>query len=200
MREVAPRVKGLVLDIGCGSKPYESLFEADSYLGVEVFGTVGGADVIYDGVSLPFADGVFDTVVCNQVLEHVFEPDRFLGELFRVMRPGAALLLSVPFVWDEHEQPNDFARYTSFGLMSVLNRNGFDVKHHKKLGADASILCQLANAYIYKVTLTSPRSVRLFFTLTVVPVFNVMGLIFKCILPGNPDLYLDQVVISERSV
>src|SRR3546814_6951319 len=55
------------------------------------------------------------------------------------------LLLTVPFVWDEHEQPYDYARYSTFGLKSLLERNGFNVLTQKKLLADSSILFQLIN-------------------------------------------------------
>ena len=58
--------------------------------------------------------------MCNQVLEHVFNPDDFVREIARVLKPGGALLLTVPFVWNEHEQPYDYARYSSFGLRAFL--------------------------------------------------------------------------------
>jgi SAM-dependent methyltransferase len=110
MAELASGCEGPVLDVGCGSKPYRTLFAAD-YTGVEVDTTEmrerGHADFYYDGRNLPFAAGAYSTVLCNQVLEHVFEPDKFIAELARVVRPGGKLLLTVPFVWDEHEQPYD---------------------------------------------------------------------------------------------
>lgn len=98
-------------------------------------------------------------VICNQVLEHVFNPDLFLQEIFRVLKPGGKLLMTVPFVWDEHEQPWDYARYSSFGLRSLLERNGFIVDEQRKTNADARVLFQLINAYLYKALQAS--SVRL---------------------------------------
>lgn len=41
-----------------------------------------------DGEDMPFRDKEFDYVICNQVLEHVEHPDRFIGELTRVARRG----------------------------------------------------------------------------------------------------------------
>jgi SAM-dependent methyltransferase len=45
-----------------------------------------------DVQSLPFADGVFDTVVAAWMLYHVPDLDRGLAEMARVLRPGGALI------------------------------------------------------------------------------------------------------------
>lgn len=200
--EYAPLLSGRLLDVGCGSKPYRSLFAVDAYIGLDIDSEIsrkrGIADYLYDGNIFPFADGSFDAVLCNQVLEHVFNPDEFLGEITRVLKPGGKLLLTVPFVWDEHEQPYDYARYSSFGLRALLEKQGIRVLQHKKLGADASILFQLANAYLFKITQGLPRPIKLLLTGSVMAFINVLGLLASRLLPSNPDLYLDHAVIAEK--
>ncbi len=49
-----------------------------------------------NGLSLPFADGCFDLVLCAEVLEHVRDDGRVLAEIRRVLRPGGDLVVSVP--------------------------------------------------------------------------------------------------------
>lgn len=200
--EFAPLLSGRLLDVGCGSKPYKSLFAVDAYIGLDIDSEMtrmrGMADYLYDGSAFPFTDSSFDAVLCNQVLEHVFNPDEFLGEISRVLKPGGKLLLTVPFVWDEHEQPYDYARYSSFGLCALLEKQGLKVLQHKKLGADASILFQLANAYLFKVTQGLPRPFKLLLTASVMAFINVLGVLASRLLPNNPDLYLDQAVIVEK--
>ena len=202
MRSFAPSLTGRLIDIGCGTKPYKQLFDVDEYIGLDIDSNIsrnrGVADYYYDGTMFPFNVGYFDSALCNQVLEHVFNPDEFLQEINRVLRPGGKLLLSVPFVWDEHEQPYDYARYTSFGLKALLEKNGFVVVRHKKLGANASILFQLANAYCFKVANPWPKFIRRTFMLTVTPPLNLLGLIAGKILPDSPDLFLDHVVLAEK--
>jgi SAM-dependent methyltransferase len=75
------------------------------------------------------------------VLEHVFNPDDFLNEVNRVLKPSGKLLLTVPFVWDEHEQPYDYARYSSFGLRSLLEKHGFSIVKHEKVGGGTPPFC-----------------------------------------------------------
>lgn len=45
---------------------------------------------------LPFAEGTFDVVLCNQVIEHVPDLDTALCELVRVLRPGGLLIVGTP--------------------------------------------------------------------------------------------------------
>lgn len=203
MSEFADKLSGRLLDVGCGSKPYKSLFVVEDYVGLDIDSEntrlSGTADKLYDGKDFPFEDNSFDSVLCNQVLEHVFNPQDFLSEINRVLKPGGRLLLTVPFVWDEHEQPYDFARYSTFGLRALLEGGGFKFISHKKLGADVTCIFQLINAYIFKVTQHWPRLVNLLLAATVMAFFNLLGIFLKTILPDNPDLFLDHVVLVENT-
>ena len=49
-----------------------------------------------DVVCLPFRDGVFDAVICSEVLEHIPDGRQAVAELVRVLRPGGKLVVSVP--------------------------------------------------------------------------------------------------------
>jgi hypothetical protein len=74
---------------------------------------------------LPVPDEAYDAVLCTQVLEHVPNPDAVIAELFRVLRPGGRLYLTVPLAWELHEMPFDFYRYTPHGLATILGGAGF---------------------------------------------------------------------------
>jgi SAM-dependent methyltransferase len=202
MQALGPELRGRVLDVGCGSRPYESLVAAREYVGLELDTPENRrgkkADLFYDGHKLPFPDASFDAVICNQVLEHVFEPDAFVGEIARVLRGGGRLLLTVPFVWDEHEQPRDYGRYSSFGLAALLTRNGLRVLRQEKTAGDVRTLFQLVNAYLYKVTVTRSAYLNLFAALLLMAPFNLLGSMLAWFLPRNADLFLDNVVLAER--
>lgn len=196
---LAPSVHGRLLDVGCGSKPYQKYFEASEYIGLDMQGRNKHADRSYDGKTFPFSDGEFDAVLTSEVLEHVFNPDEFLSEINRVLRDGGVLLLTVPFVWDEHEQPFDYARYSSFGLRHLLESHGFEIIEHRKTMDDIRVIFQLVNAYIYKKAVTGSWRMNLLLTVILMAPFNVLGELFAKILPNNSDLYLDNIILARSA-
>ncbi|TWU53025.1 putative S-adenosylmethionine-dependent methyltransferase [Candidatus Brocadiaceae bacterium B188] len=195
-------IKGDTLDVGCGQKPYEKLFNSSRYIGLEL-DTIENrknkrADYFYDGTTFPFQDSEFDSVIANEVFEHVFSPSDFLSEIYRVLKPGGILLITVPFVWDEHEQPHDFARYTSFGLQHLLEKSGFEIIEHRKSVSDIRVVFQLLNGYIYKKTVTKNGYINMFIAFFLMSPFNIMGELLSKVLPKNEDLYLDNVMLLKK--
>ena len=201
----APYMKGDLLDVGCGQKPYKKLFDVKKYVGMEVEQeghdhTNEEVDIYYDGKHFPLENGSFDSVLTSQVLEHVFHPDDFLSEIHRVLRSNGKLLLTVPFVWDEHEQPYDYARYSSFGLRHLLEKNGFTVVQHQKTLSDFRVIIQLINGYIFKKTLIFRPNPMANIVASVIfnAWLNIIGSVLSFILPSNKDLYLDNVIVAEK--
>lgn len=191
-------VKGIILDIGCGSKPYKNLFDARKYIGIDIDksghdNTNAPVDAYYDGKKIPFSNEYFDSVVCFEVLEHVFNPDDFLKETYRVLKAGGSAIFTVPFIWDEHEQPFDYARYSSFGLKYLFENCGFTVVQSKKYLCDLRLLSLLANAYIYKVIRKAiPYKISYVFILPLTSINNILGHLLY-FLPGNRDLYYGNI-------
>lgn len=124
-------VKGRVVDLGCGTTPYKEdiLSVADEYIGVDWQNSLHDqthVDVFADLCDrLPFEDAYADTVTSFQVMEHLPEPEIFLSESFRILKPGGKLLLTVPFMWHVHEAPYDYFRYTRHGLEYLLKKHHF---------------------------------------------------------------------------
>lgn len=194
-------VRGRTLDIGCGTKPYEKCFNASQYVGLEINSaskqSLFHTDVRYDGYAIPFRDNVFDSVLAFQVLEHVFEPDIFFGEIRRVLKPDGILLLTVPFIWEEHEKPNDFARYSSFGLDYLLNKQRFHVLQTEKTMAGFRTALQVINICLYKRFSKNKRPFRnLFVAFFLTGPINIIGTLFGKSVSTNGDLYLDNLVLA----
>lgn len=94
-----------VLDVGCGVGQVVARLQA---AGFEAYGVdVSEPNIqrarqvcprcqVYDGHSLPFADGYFASAGALNVLEHVDEPEHFIRELVRVVEPGGRVVLSSP--------------------------------------------------------------------------------------------------------
>jgi SAM-dependent methyltransferase len=118
-----------VLDVGAGDAPYRELFEHVDYRTSDWEASphegARRADVIGSADTLPLPDAELDAVLCTQVLEHVPEPAPVLAELHRILRPGGRLYLTVPLVWELHELPHDYYRYTQPALEHLLAGAGF---------------------------------------------------------------------------
>ncbi|MAE64452.1 MAG: methylase [Phycisphaeraceae bacterium] len=202
VRAIAPGFTGTVVDIGCGSKPYRPLFAHARYYGLEVdtpeIRDHHRADVLHDGQRLPLDDDSCDGAVSFEVLEHVFDPQSFLAEMRRVLKPGGQLLLTTPFVWDEHEQPIDFARYSSFGLRHLLERHGFQVVEHHRIGNDLSVVFQMFNCYLYKKLFGRSPVLNLVRAAILTAPVNLVGLVVAALAPRNDDLYLDNLVVARK--
>ena len=128
----AEHLKGRILDIGCGRKPFREFIERQckKYVGLEHPATLHGmrsVDVAGNALILPFINESFETVVSFAVMEHVPEPQQFLSEAFRVLKPAGKALLMTPLMWGEHEPPHDYYRYTRYGLKYLAEKAGFEV-------------------------------------------------------------------------
>lgn len=108
-----PYMRGRLLDVGCGKRPYALIYErhVELSIGTEVqfspYGTAA-ADLIGYAEELPFADASFDTILCTEVLEHTRHPFQVLTELARLLKPGGHLILSTPFIYPIHEALHDY--------------------------------------------------------------------------------------------
>lgn len=200
----ANRVNGKLLDVGCGQKPYKKiLMNVTEYIGMDIENpghdhSEEDIDVFYDGKTFPFPDGSFDSVLTNQVFEHVFNPTEFMSEINRVLKPNGHLLLTVPFVWDEHEQPFDFGRYSSFGIKHVLEQNRFVVLEYNKSCKGIKAVMQLVILNIYKKFYSKNRVKNTILTALFISPFTILGVILSWFGQANSDLFLDNVVLAKK--
>jgi SAM-dependent methyltransferase len=111
--------QGLTLDIGAQNSPYAPHFPRRIALDLR---QGAGVHLRADAHALPFVDRSFDVVLCTEVLEHLIEPQRGIDEMFRVLKPGGQLLLTTRFLFPIHDAPDDYFRYTKYGLRHLLRR------------------------------------------------------------------------------
>ena len=189
------------LDIGCGLQPFLSSFKNAHYTGLDIEVSGRGIalktpDKFFNGVNIPFEDNSFDGILCTQVLEHAEHVDLLVAECYRVLKKSGVFIVSVPFVFREHEQPYDFRRFTSYGLMHLLDRHGFSViSSHKCLSAIETI-STLFNVYVNNNI--GSRSRLLYFltgTLLILP-SSIFSALLSKILPDNGHLFCTLVVAA----
>lgn len=134
-------VTGDVLSVGSSAdrdgngRTYRQYFTAaSSYTTSEVEPTPG-CDLVLDARNMAaVADGAYDAVFCSGVLEHVDDCHAAVRECRRILKPGGVFLVGVPFQQRIHRAPQDFWRFTEFGVRWLLRE--FTIEAVVGLGDD----------------------------------------------------------------
>ncbi len=128
LNTVASRAHGILLDVGCGSKPWAGILahKVVRYVGVDL-SPQSAADVIADATHLPLAAESVDCLLCTWVLDDFAEPWNVMDEFCRVLKWGT-LSLAASRSWRLHNEPNDYYRFTCQGLRYLVERSGFQAE------------------------------------------------------------------------
>ncbi len=197
-------LSGKLLDIGCGNKPYKNKFSSvTEYIGIE-FDTEQNRknkdiDVFYRSGSLPFEDGTFDSALSTQVLEHVDNPPLYIKEAGRILKTGGRLLLTVPFVWPEHEQPADYTRYSSFGIKKLIENEGFRVITEEKSLTGLVGYIQMIICYIRHLLRRRYYWLKLLCYVLFISPLTILAIILSKIAPRYEDFYINNIILAEKT-
>lgn len=129
LKKTVPSFKGNVLDVGCGQSPYKFLLIAENtkYFGVDIidaekFDYNNSEITPFDGENIPFENEKFDGLICTEVLEHVQQYQKLIDEMYRVMKPGATGIVTIPWSARYHYAPYDYFRYTPSSLHTMFSK------------------------------------------------------------------------------
>jgi SAM-dependent methyltransferase len=153
---VPPR--GRVLDYGCADAPYRHFFGPGvDFVAADLAGNPHAVLELNADSTVPADDASFDAVLSTQVLEHVADPELYLAESFRVLRPQGRMLLSTHGTFSYHPDPVDYWRWTCDGLRRIVAAAGFEVERFEGIvGMGATGLQLFQESIYYRV----PRLVR----------------------------------------
>ena len=154
IKQVSKYIKGITLDVGAGGYDrYSGLFNCEKYIRLDRH-FQSNVQIIADAEFLPFKADSFDSIVCTQVLEHLRKPYKTLREMQRVLKEEGHILLTVPQTNELHEEPNDFYRYTKYGMEALLQATGFEIVHLSQRGGFfATIAQQIIRYFIDRLDL-----------------------------------------------
>lgn len=140
--EACNSTDAVVIDFGCGTKPYAYLFEdfQGAYLGLDVY-SGKTVDLVYDGKQIPLENESVDLVFSSSVFEHVEDIAYSLQEISRVLKPGGSLIAVVPFMGHVHGTPFDYHRPTRFGWESLLKKSFNDFGEITVEAVDSRLNC-----------------------------------------------------------
>ncbi|HTX21760.1 MAG TPA: class I SAM-dependent methyltransferase, partial [Candidatus Aquilonibacter sp.] len=139
-----PRLKGELIDVGCGLQPYKNYYaHATRVVACDFDAKRGQVDFACPAHAIPVAAESFDSIFCTEVLEHVPDPLAVWREFHRILRPGGQVLLATPMYWPAHELPYDFYRYPEHGLRYLATTAGFEVRELWPRGGRWAMLGQV---------------------------------------------------------
>ena len=181
-----------ILDVGCGEKPYQSLFSpfTKQYIGVDIDRKV--ADIVAPAEKLPFKESIFDLVVCFQTLEHCQNPEKVIGEMKRVLKPKGYMVLSTHGIWMHHPSPNDYYRWTHEGLRELFKT--FSTIEVEATLSNWSSLLQLLNVELYSLACR-----RWYLKLPLYGIIMLSNFLGKILMPyGNKNLTINYLVLARK--
>lgn len=147
---------GVLLDVGCGVKPYQKFFTpfVEKYYGTEYSSDSGfrgnRADVGGDASAMPFADESIDTILCTEVMEHVADPEKVIAEFARILKPNGTIITTAPFFYPIHDE-YDFFRYTDKGLATMMTRHGLEIEKVQPLSGTGLTLAIMFNFFWFEL-------------------------------------------------
>jgi len=125
-----------ILDVGCGDGNFSMLIgeacKAKEVYGIEISekgvemarkNGVKCCQLSVDEEDFPFEDNFFDAVTALELIEHLFDPDHFLDEVYRVLKPKGIFVLSTPNLASIHNRIALLFGYQPFsmGVSARLN-------------------------------------------------------------------------------
>ena len=200
VRHFSDKINGIILDVGCGTKPYQELFLAKEYIGLEIRSERESlADVYYDGKIFPFADDTFDSVVAFQSIYQFDDIDNAFKEISRVLKPDGNMLILVPFIWFDGNVTTEY-RLSFQNTIKLLEKNGLVLEEQSLLCNNLSAIITLFNSYTNSELLDKIKIRILRKTLKLLVTFfcNLLGLLSIKILPKSSSLYLNRIFVAKN--
>ena len=158
----------LVLDIGCGEKPYYHK-NIDAKIVCADIKQSKKTHFICDATSLPIKRSKFDGVVCVNSLYYYDNPFKSIKEFADILKKNGKLIIVTPFIYPIHDIPNDKYRFTEYGIRELL-KNDFTVKEIKTVGGIFNLKSVFLHSLIKGIPMIAPKG------------FKTIAKFFTCIL------------------
>lgn len=184
----------VVLDVGCGSKPFMKWFSPGQYIGIDI-DPDSSADFVLDcnRDSFPMKNNTIDGVMLSNSLEHIFDTTHLLSEIFRVLKPGGLIYFSAPMTFPVHAHPDDYHRFTPyyfkrlFSDWELLELNGTNSVFSTPLLLSCQILETFFPTWLTCLPITILNATALFVDYSTKLVFTLLRVkVLRLIWSGCP--------------
>lgn len=144
-----------LLDVGAGECRYKQYWQQLQYQSQDIRQNQTKT-IDYVGEITKVA-GKFDYILCTQVLEHLKEPEAAFAEFKRLLKPGGKIFLSTNFIYQIHMAPDDYWRFTEYGLKYLGKTAGFKVEKLEQQGGIFQALAYLLITLPLRIGLEKQR-------------------------------------------
>ena len=146
MEKVKRYVSGEVIDVGGGSDRYKKFFDFDIWTNANIYQDQN-VNLFFDLNVQNHHGNKFDTVICNQVLGDVVNPQFSINELCTVAKDGGYIIITESLLNEEHDAPHDYYRFTEYAIKDLINRstNNLEIVFFDKRGKYFSVYFQFIN-------------------------------------------------------
>lgn len=188
----------LILGGSIVGKGIQPLLEADDMTFAVTDVSLGdNVTVVCDAHDIPWADGTFDAVVVQAVLEHVLEPYRCVAEIYRVLKDDGLVYSETPFIQQVHGGKYDFTRFTFLGHRRLF-RNFSEVDSGVVCGPGMALAWSLQ--YFFLSFCTSKVMWRITYALTSVVFFWIKYVDYYLLSkPGSLDAASGYYFLGRKS-
>ena len=166
----------IVLDIGCGDKPYYHKNIKAKIICADIIKTKK-THVICSSMFLPLKKGKFDGIICVNSLYYYNNPFKSIKEFSQILKKNGKLVIVLPFIYPIHDAPEDKYRFTEYGIRELL-KNDFYIKDIKTIGGIFNLPAVFFHSLIKGIPLIVPRSIRKpirFFSIIIFYPFYIMA-------------------------
>ncbi len=138
-----------VLDLGAGRLPFRDIIKkySPNYYSLDFKKTHKDLDYIGTVSDTKLEEGRFNVIFCNQVLEHVPNPEQSFCEIYRILKPNGIVIISTPFFIELHNEPYDYFRYTKYALKMLANKGQFKVLELYEIGGIFALLSRFLSKF-----------------------------------------------------
>lgn len=127
-----------ILELGSGPKVKGSYYYSTKHL-FDASNTFVRSDIVKK-FGHPIVDATtmqhrneFDVILCLNVLEHIYDYQKAVDNLYRALKKGGTLIIAVPFAYPLHDEPGDYWRFTEHALKKMCaNFSRVSIAHKGK--------------------------------------------------------------------
>jgi SAM-dependent methyltransferase len=148
----------LILDLGCGKKPYYHKFIKGKLICSDI-NKSRTANLICDSHNIPFKKEKFDKVLCINAFYYFSNPFVVIEEVYRILKKDGKLILMLPFIYPIHDVPVDKYRFTEYGIRNLL-KDKFKIEKIETIGSIFNLPSVILHSLIKGIPLISPKYLK----------------------------------------